>query len=121
MAGESDKRIKPKPIGAIHRSGCTRSPCMPIEFGRPWAYELVIQYAPQDTVRKGGPQWAADAIRARPGGGPATVAEQKLVDDYPVKSGGASSSASLAAPSEIGEGESKGDEDDDSLLDGVPA
>ena len=118
MAGESDKRIKPKPIGAIHRSGCTRSPCMPIEFGRPWAYELVIQYAPQDTVRKGGPQWAADAIRARPGGEPATIAEQKLVDDYPIKSGGASSSASLA-PSEIGEAETK-DEDDESLLEGVP-
>ena len=81
LYGNRANRNLPKPIGAFHRAGCTLMPCAPIIAKRPFALELVVRAAPNDTIAGGGNKWAAWALR-----NPArarTPAEEAILKEYP--------------------------------------
>ena len=108
-----DKRVGPKPIGMPHRVGCNLAPCAPIIKKRPWALELVVTHAPFDTVRAGGMQWAAHAIRQIGDGKPRTLSERALLDAHPEGTPQVSRASSVAASSSTGRDEESGDLGDD--------
>ena len=98
-----DRRVGPKPIGAVHRLGCNLPPCAPIGKKRPWALEAVVRHAPNDTVRAGGAQWAANALRQLGVANPRTTAEAAVLQQYPDANTPRESAASSAATSEAGD------------------
>ena len=99
-----DRRQGPKPIGAIHREKCRMPPCAPLIKKRPWALELVVRHAPSDTHKAGGARWAAHAIRKIGDGQPRTLAEKRMLEQYPdMGTPAASSRATTPAPSEVGQ------------------
>ena len=109
-----DRRVGPKPIGAIHRKECKFPPCAPLFKKRPWALEMVVRHAPQDTHKLGGPQWAAHAIRQIGDGMPRTLEEKALVESHPdVRTPHASVAPSEVAPSEAGDAEGRGIDEED--------
>ena len=104
-----DRRVGPKPIGAVHRKECKFLPCAPLIKKRPWALEMVVRHAPHDTHKQGGPQWAAHAIRQIGDGKPRTLAEKAMVDAHPdVGTPHVSVAPSEAAMSEAGDVERGG-------------
>ena len=83
MRGAAGQRgIHPKAIGNYCKVGCMRTPCF-CSFSHPgWFIDLVVKYAPNDTVLAGGPQWAAHMARLRPDG-PKDEYERGLSLKYP--------------------------------------